>query len=447
VRDIYQDMKRVGDHPDSVPVINAQTSFSDIYDFADDFFDIAVHAKHLAEQKISDLDYLVILESYQDTDIGKLMQFRMNKDHLGRWLHKKYMDVDAFSASAADSALLEAEGYLPPQKKWDEQDPEVVRYRIMCGENLTPLPTLAKHAKAANSLCIRLSAFLSGGMNTPLQEIETQVVEAFVDGSSATDSTNAKNLTILRAVWNSWNRHNRKQKVEGDPFEVAVSESKAAAANTSKKRRSLIPSEFEHFSDSIADEPDQEVRMIGKIIAYCGAPTIEAAKLQRTDVKFDSAVPYIVFRSTADSITGKDRLDRAVPLIEPLLSELRHYVESYYVAGEEGNVSAFRLFPRRGYGVYSADGRSKALKNHIVNHRPADPSLLSPYSLRHAFRDRASKAGVRTDIAEYLMGHKSKQSSVIHRKYGTKMPASDTVELMHRIAEVKEWGMIEEFDE
>ena len=28
-----------------------------------------------------------------------------------------------------------------PQLVWDESDPEVIRYRVMCGENLLPDPT------------------------------------------------------------------------------------------------------------------------------------------------------------------------------------------------------------------------------------------------------------------------------------------------------------------
>ena len=82
-----------------------------------------------------------------------------------------------------------------------------------------------------------------------MKEIDTQDVEAFVDGAGVSDSTNAKNVTILRAVWNSWNKHNAKQRVEGDPFAFAVSDSKAAAKTSAKIRRPMIPSEFEYLYD------------------------------------------------------------------------------------------------------------------------------------------------------------------------------------------------------
>lgn len=471
LRDINEDMKLAGDHPDVVPVINAQSEQNDLLRFVRDFGDIAIVRMALERGEATPADFLDELNAYGDTSAGKLVNFQLNRNHLRLWLHKKYTNQSKYEAELSDPEIdCDAEDYLPPQLKWIESDPEVIRYKIMTGKNLVPPPTwqnatdsyirqyarskkqrnpeqLVKHRKSTERLCIRFSAHLSDGMLTPLKEIDTQDVEAFVDGAVVSDSTNAKNLTILRAVWNSWNKHNAKQKVAGDPFAVAVIDSKKAANTSAKIRRPMIPSEYDYFCTSIANEPDPEVQMIGKIMAYCGAPTIEAAKLQRSDVKLDSAVPYIVFRSTQDSITGKDRLERAVPLVGALLDDLRDYVRDHYTADKSGSLKTQRLFPSLGYGTHSASMRSKVLKRHVKNLRPTDPRLLSAYSLRHTFTDRASKAGVRTDIAEYLHGHKSQQSSAIHRNYGTKMPASETVDLMLLINGVSEWGFIEDYDE
>ena len=471
LRDINEDMKLAGDHPDVVPVINAQSEQNDLLRFVRDFGDIAIVRMALERGEATPADFLDELNAYGDTSAGKLVNFQLNRNHLRLWLHKKYTNQSKYEAELSDPEIdCDAEDYLPPQLKWIESDPEVIRYKIMTGKNLVPPPTwqnatdsyirqyarskkqrnpeqLVKHRKSTERLCIRFSAHLSDGMLTPLKEIDTQDVEAFVDGAVVSDSTNAKNLTILRAVWNSWNKHNAKQKVAGDPFAVAVIDSKKAANTSAKIRRPMIPSEYDYFCTSIANEPDPEVQMIGKIMAYCGAPTIEAAKLQRSDVKLDSAVPYIVFRSTQDSITGKDRLERAVPLVGALLDDLRDYVRDHYTADKSGSLKTQRLFPSLGYGTHSASMRSKVLKRHVKNLRPTEPRLLSAYSLRHTFTDRASKAGVRTDIAEYLHGHKSQQSSAIHRNYGTKMPASETVDLMLLINGVSEWGFIEDYDE
>ncbi|MDA9135520.1 tyrosine-type recombinase/integrase [Ascidiaceihabitans sp.] len=448
VRKVHDDLKMMGEHPDDVPMIGIRSELDEVRKLAEDFAYTQNVYKDYKSGQITYDNFLELEHAYNNGIYGKILNHHERANLLLEELHSKYHDG----------------------LKWDEHDPEVVRYRLMMGENLVPPPTwqnatdsyirqyrrskkqrnpeqLVKHSKSTEKLCIRFSAHLSAGMRTPLKEIDTQDVEAFVDGAGVSDSTNAKNLTIFRAVWNSWNKHNAKQSVEGDPFAVAVNDSKEAANTSAKIRRSMIPSEFDYFCTSIANEPDPEVQMIGKIMAYCGAPTIEAAKLQRSDVKLDSAVPYIVFRSTEDSITGKDRLDRAVPLVGALLDDLRDYVRDHYISGKRGSLETQRLFPSLGYGIHSASMRSKVLKRHVKNLRPTDPKLLSPYSLRHTFKDRASKAGVRTDIAEYLHGHKSKQSSAIHRKYGTKMPASETVDLMLLINGVSEWGFIEDYDE
>lgn len=457
VQDIYEDMKKAGDHPDNVPNINAQTSVSDIYEFSDDFFDISVQAKHLADGNISPADYEAYLVSYQETDIGKLLQFQRNKDHLWMWLHKKYMDVDAFNASGIDPSSLDSEGYLPPQKKWDEQDPEVVRYRIMCGENLLPEPTWqnavddylrqynsspkqrseaqkTKHSRAVKSYCTKISAAFPHGMRTALRDIDAEDVRAFIRQDEVKPSTKTKNLTMLRAVWNSWSLYNQKQVVEGDPFRAEITLHKSAIEETEVNRRSFTPSEFRKFNHSLAEEADQEVRLVGKVAAYCGAPTGDIVKLKRKDVKLSSTTPYLVFRAVA----GKDRIARSVPLLEPIRTELETYINE-----QQRNRPTDAIFTSK--VVRSPSDLSKKLKIHITNERPDDPLSLVPYSLRHTFKDRA-EAAMDSRYVQYLIGHKTKDSSEVHQKYGTGVPPSVLVDGMISIQSLKEWGMFEEFD-
>ena len=457
VQDVYQDMLLAGDHPDRVPVINAQTSFNDIYEFSDDFFDIAVQAKHLSEGKISPVDYEVYLASYHDTNIGKLLEFTRNKDHLWMWLHKKYMDVDAFNASGADPALLERNGYLPPQKKWDEQDPEVVRYRIMCGENLLPDPTWqnavnnylnyylsdpkprseqqkTKHTRAVKSYCTKISAAFPDGMNTALKDIDAQDVRDFIRQDYVQPSTKTKNLTMLRAVWNSWSLYNQKQIVEGDPFRAEITQHKSAIKETEVNRRSFTPSEFRHFNNSLAKETDPEVRLVGKIAAYCGAPTGDIAKLERRDVKLSSDTPHLLFRAVA----GKGRIERSVPLLDPIKTELESYINEKQRNKPNDLVFTSKI-------VRSPSDLSKKLTAHITNERPDDPLRLVPYSLRHTFKDRA-EAAMDSRYVQYLIGHKTKDSSAVHQKYGTGVPPSVLVDGMVAIQALTDWGIFEEFD-
>ena len=62
-----------------------------------------------------------------------------------------------------------------------------------------------------------------------------------------------------------------------------------------------------------------------------------------------------------------------------------------------------------------------------------------------SFADKYQAARVPQNIGEYLMGHKSKQSSKVHSKYGTGRAVEELVEDMKAIVAVKEWGYFEEY--
>ncbi|WP_375247170.1 tyrosine-type recombinase/integrase [Planktomarina temperata] len=170
-------------------------------------------------------------------------------------------------------------------------------------------------------------------------------------------------------------------------------------------------------------------------MAYCGAPAGEAGGLQRQDVMINDAVPYICFRNHKERIMGKKRLERIIPLVDPLLGLLADHLSRADLNRNEP------IFPTYGVGRHSSADRSKKLSKHIVNMRSGfDNSQLSPYSLQHTFRDRAVMAGVPSSVTEYLMGHRTKQSSALHERYGTGLPPQELVKWMVDIQEVTEHG-------
>ena len=152
------------------------------------------------------------------------------------------------------------------------------------------------------------------------------MIEDFAETVVAQHSTRVRNLRTLRAVWRSWDRNNQRQKIEFDPFVAVIQDNQGRIQLHETNRRSFTPEEFQHFCTSILDEPNNEIKLIGMIMAYCGAPTGEAGGLQRQDVMVNGAVPYIWFRDHKDRIMGKKRLERIVPLIDPLLGFLSDYL-------------------------------------------------------------------------------------------------------------------------
>ena len=369
-------------------------------------------------------------------------------------LHKKYTDHSQLESLGP---ILETDDYVPPQLVWDESDPEVIRYRVMCGENLLPDPTwqnalddylkrnltiklrnpeqIQKHENATISLAQKLRTAFPKGMNTPMKDVETYMVEEFAAVAWPNYSTRVRNLRTLRAVWRSWDRNNQRQRIEFDPFVTVIQDNQGRIQLHETNRRSFTPQEFKHFYASILNEPNEEIKLIGLIMAYCGAPTGEAGGLQRHDVMVSGKVPYIWFRDHKDRIMGKRRQQRIVPLIEPLLGFLRDYLSTVELNKNDP------IFPTYGVGKHSSSERSKKLNKHIMNmRRDFDDSQLSPYSLRHTFKDRAAMARVPSSVTEYLMGHVSKESSKTHEKYGTGLPPKELVDWMTAIQEVQDHG-------
>ena len=454
VRAVVTDLLERGLHPDDQPEINVHSPRSDVLDMTKHALDAAIAKDRWNKGEIDQDEYLTLLGSISGGKLWRLVSFQEQRAFLLNHLHNKYTDHSQLENLGP---ILETDDYVPPQLVWDETDPEVIRYRVMCGENLLPDPTwqnalddylkrnltiklrnpeqIQKHKSATISLAQKLSTAFPKGMNTAMKDVETYMVEEFAAAAWPNYSTRVRNLRTLRAVWRSWDRNNQRQRIEFDPFVTVIQDNQGRIQLHETNRRSFTPQEFKHFYASMLNEPNEEIKLIGLIMAYCGAPTGEAGGLQRHDVMVSGKVPYIWFRDHKDRIMGKRRQQRIVPLIEPLLGFLRDYLSTVELNKNDP------IFPTYGVGKHSSSERSKKLNKHIMNmRRDFDDSQLSPYSLRHTFKDRAAMARVPSSVTEYLMGHVSKESSKTHEKYGTGLPPKELVDWMTAIQEVQDHG-------
>ena len=246
---------------------------------------------------------------------------------------------------------------------------------------------------------------------------------------------------IAKAILNNWNKMHPEQTVTNH-FTVIVAENKAKEERDAKVRRSFTPDEHAIFMQRLLDYPDPEIKTIGLIMETYGAPTGEAACLLRQDVKLSATTPHLIIRNNKYRLLGKKRLERALPIVEPLLSHLKDYIDTHFTGSNTD-----LLFPQFGQGRHASGDRSKKLSAFVDNQRPDDDALLSPYSLRHTFADRYDAAGVSTSKGEYIMGHRSKQSNKVHAEYGTGRNIADLVDDIKAIVAVKEWGYFEEYDD
>ena len=460
VRTVVTDLLERGLHPDDQPEINVHSKPEEISNLLTDTLQMQLLQIQFQDGKISitELNEKVAALNLENTALYKLKKFSSERRKLKETLSYKYLDMERMNAESIDPNIdCDANDYVMPQLAWDETDPEVIRYRVMCGENLLPDPTwqnalddylkrnltiklrnpeqIQKHKSATISLAQKLSTAFPKGMKTPMKDVETYMVEEFAAVAWPNYSTRVRNLRTLRAVWRSWDRNNQRQRIEFDPFVTVIQDNQGRIQLHETNRRSFTPQEFKHFYASILNEPNEEIKLIGLIMAYCGAPTGEAGGLQRHDVMVSGKVPYIWFRDHKDRIMGKRRQQRIVPLIEPLLGFLHDYLSTVELNKNDP------IFPTYGVGKHSSSERSKKLNKHIMNmRRDFDDSQLSPYSLRHTFKDRAAMARVPSSVTEYLMGHVSKESSKTHEKYGTGLPPKELVEWMTAIQEVQDHG-------
>ena len=458
LRSVDKHLRDEGLHPDEMPQVSVHTSRSDFVDISKDALDAAIAKVKRDRGEINDEEYLALLKPLQGRKLWQMQSFIIQRDFLRDHLQKKYTDPKKLIDTGP---VFERDDYIPPQLQWDETDPEVIQYRIMNNEPVNPPPTwqnaldnyllhnlkktrnpeqATKHRKASISMAGKLATAFPDNMDTKLQDIEGYMIQNFCEQAWPNAPTRNKNLRVLAAVWRSWDEHQHKQKVGFDPFKPLVKAASGKVSQDQDKRRSFTPAEFKHFMESISYEANDEIRLIGMIMAYCGAPTGEAAGLVRGDVKLKTEPPYIVFRNNKHRLMGKPRLERAVPLIEPLRSHLKEYLEPKELGNDD------LIFLALGTGTHSSGDRSKKLTKHIVNMRDHDNRQLVPYSLRHTFIDRANNVGSPSGFSEYIVGHKTAGSSKIHANYGTGVPPARLVQHMEETWAVEDWGIFEEFD-
>lgn len=441
--------------PENLPKLDYLSKDSEYNEAFNSITTAALAKVKLDTGKIDAAEYTKQLVSIQNTNVWKLKEFSAKKDFLKDELHRKYRDVDASNVESLNPNIdCDADDYVMPQLEWDERDPEVIEYRVMCGQPIRLVATwglavdnyikrysdelrnpeqLIKHTKAIRSMCEAFGATMPNRMDTELNSIEDYDVRTFAETKWPVASTRLRSLGVMRAVWNSWNRYNPRQKAEFDPFVELIKTARKNTEITKKERRSFTVEEYKLFMDSLEAESSQEIKLIAKFMAYCGVSPIEVGKLQMRDLKLDALTPYIICRSTLDSITGKQRIDRAIPLVGSILSEFRNYIDNEHDGGK-------RVFPRFGHGTHSSSDRSKAIKKHITNLHPSDDRELVPYSLRHTFKDKC-RAVVQLSpaTATYILGHGNKGDKRIHNQYGVNMPNRTVVEDMKSINSCTNW--------
>ena len=457
VVEVVKDLKNRNLHPSDIPSLSAVDNTQKFQHFLNDALDVApvIEKYNNGDLSLEELTAKLNEMKKSGKPFAKQIEYRVEVEVLKELLDRKYSRPrhEGLGANPNDRIPVE----------WDNSDPDVIKYKIMTGDpDFIPDPTLSdamytylkqnlekprnadtkkKWEGAVISLCQRLSMSLPLGMKTRLDALDFTLLQDFVNDTWSNAATRGRNLRTYAAILNNWNKMYPEQTVTNH-FTVIVAENKTKEEQDAKVRRSFTPDEHAVFMQKLLDSTDPEIKTIGLIMETYGAPTGEAACLLRQDVKLTVTTPHLIIRNNKYRILGKRRLERAVPIVEPLLSYLKDYIANHFTGSNTD-----LLFPQFGEGRHASGDRSKKLSDFVDNQRPDDDDLLSPYSLRHTFKDKYQRARVPQDIGEYIFGHRSDQSNKVHAKYGTGRGVEDLVEDMKAIVAVKEWGFFEEYDD
>lgn len=260
-----------------------------------------------------------------------------------------------------------------------------------------------------------------------LANLDRSRIRQWLTSTYPNTSTRNRNIKTLSAVVNTWNRENAAREIY-NPFNRLTD---MAAEREQQERRSFTPDEFAIFLDAILHHKNQDARMVALIMAYTGCRTSEAAGLLVSDVKLEAETPYIFFRCNRVRRMDKGGLQRVVPIVEPLLSELKAYPSP-----TDKNAPLVRRYGHaKGF-----KNVAQALRSCLREQAKITDATVVPYSLRHTLVDRFRAAEVRLDHAEYILGHISAGSSRIHADYGTTRRPETLVEPLKAAFALETWG-------
>lgn len=266
------------------------------------------------------------------------------------------------------------------------------------------------------------------GKSLSLAELDRGQIRLWLLDQYPNQGTRNRYINTFSAVINTWNRENPSKPVP-NPFSGLANKQREVEQAT--KRLSFNPQQFDKFVTAIHAHKNDEIRLVGLLMAYTGCRTSEAAGLQCRDVKLDAEFPHVVFRTNKIRRMDKGGLERAVPLVEPLLSALKGCNRK----AENDEPFFARYGNTRGF-----DSISVALRSILTDKAGIDQEGLVPYSLRHTMKDRLAAAGVAVDVAEYVLGHTSQGASRIHQRYGTTTPPRSLVAHIENALQITEWG-------
>lgn len=248
------------------------------------------------------------------------------------------------------------------------------------------------------SSLIKLVGDACGGATALLSDLDQELIEERFNQAKPNASTRRRAYTALSALIATWNKGRASGAQVGNPFLNLKEDIDPEEVRANEKLRKIwSPREYFHFCQSVRNDDDNEIKIIGLLLAYAGKPQGETKGLVRDDLVLNSDPPHLRYRRNNYRTLAKGRLETSLPLVDLIEEEVRSYASNFQGSKDD------LLFPRA-YATAPAD-LTKKLKKHMVEFDPISGESFVPYGLRHTFKVRAEKAGVPLAITQYIFGH------------------------------------------
>ncbi len=366
-----------------------------------------------------------------DTETTDYLQ--MEKDYAsGKWAQRGYNTPRKSSPNEAliDVSLQIASGHLDVSMEPTLDDARQNYIRVGEQDKERSPRKQNKQRNDINRVCKVIGEAFSGS-STKLSALDRQQIRATVWSAWPNVSTRNRYINTLNAMINAWNAEHSESVF--NPFKGLTN--KKAEQRRAEDRHPFTPKQWHSYIKTLEAYSNEQARLIGLIMTYTGCRTEEASGLEVRDVKLTAEVPHFVFRDNDIRTLDKKGLDRAVPIVPKLLAHLEKYD-----APSESNAA---YFPRYGHDN-GPPTVSALLSKQIRNTMKIGDTRVVPYSTRHTLHDMMSIAGIPEKHQQYLVGHKTRASSMVHDQYGTTMPPKFLLDSLVSALEVEDWGYFED---
>jgi len=197
-----------------------------------------------------------------------------------------------------------------------------------------------------------------------------------------------------------------------------------------KKKWPFNPEEFRRYEQA-AYEGEDHVKLLILFLLYTGCRVSDAYGLEVRDVNLTENIPTMYLRHNSIRRLDKDGIQANIPLVGPLLEVLRSYKMS-----DNPNDPVFPEFAN----IKSGRDRASAEANKVRKMAGITRNGVTAHSARHTWQDRLDAARVPIAERDYLIAHKTKQSSAVAQAYGSAYPAKNMLENQLAALACEDWG-------